>query len=128
MRLFVDRAAAVRPGFDPDERAIEAIARICALLDGLPLAIELAAARLRALPLDEVAERIVDRFRLLSHGDRTATPRHRTLHAVVAWSWQLLTGEEQTLARRLTVFTGVRPSTPYRRSAAPTTPRTFSAH
>ncbi|QWF84684.1 ATP-binding protein [Amycolatopsis sp. CA-230715] len=106
VRLFVDRAAAVRPGFDPDERAIEAIARICALLDGLPLAIELAAARLRALPLDEVAERIVDRFRLLSHGDRTATPRHRTLHAVVAWSWQLLTGEEQTLARRLTVFTG----------------------
>ncbi|GAA1971185.1 ATP-binding protein [Amycolatopsis minnesotensis] len=105
VRLFVDRAAAVRPGFDPGERAIELVARICLLLDGLPLAIELAAARLRALPLDEVADRIGDRFRLLSQGDRTATPRHRTLHAVVEWSWRLLTDEERSLARRLTVFT-----------------------
>lgn len=105
VRLFTDRAAAVRPGFDPDQRAIEVISRICLLLDGLPLAIELAAARLRALPLDELADGLGDRFRLLSRGDRTAAPRHQTLHAVVEWSWRLLTEEERCLARRLTVFT-----------------------
>ncbi|MEU7582960.1 BTAD domain-containing putative transcriptional regulator [Streptomyces sp. NPDC041068] len=80
------------------------VAEICAALDGLPLAIELAAARLRTLTLDELAARLGDRFRLLSRGDRTKAPRHRTLHAVVEWSWELLDDEERELARRLTVF------------------------
>ncbi|MBT2509604.1 tetratricopeptide repeat protein [Streptomyces sp. ISL-98] len=100
--LFADRAAAVRPGFLPDVR----VERICAALDGLPLAIELAAARLRTLTVDEIADRLDDRFRLLSRGDRTKAPRHRTLRAVVEWSWELLDDEERRLARRLTVFAG----------------------
>ncbi|WP_207928920.1 BTAD domain-containing putative transcriptional regulator [Actinomadura sp. 6K520] len=103
VRLFLDRAAAVRPGFVLEG---DAVARICRALDGLPLAIELAAARLRSLPVEQVAARLDDRFRLLSRGDRTAAPRHRTLRAVVEWSWGLLDAEEQILARRLTVFTG----------------------
>ncbi|MET9408106.1 BTAD domain-containing putative transcriptional regulator [Streptomyces sp. NPDC002935] len=100
MRLFLDRAAAVRPGFEGHAR----VAGICAALDGLPLAIELAAARLRTLTPDELADRLGDRFRVLSRGDRTKAPRHRTLRAVVEWSWDLLDDEERQLARRLTVF------------------------
>jgi predicted ATPase/DNA-binding SARP family transcriptional activator len=106
VRLFADRAAAVRPGFAVDDGTLPAVLRICAALDGLPLAIELAAARLRSLPLDEVAARLDDRFRLLSHGSRTAAPRHQTLRAVVGWSWDLLGEEERRLARRVTVFAG----------------------
>lgn len=106
VRLFADRAAAVRPGFRVDERTVGPVLRVCTALDGLPLAIELAAARLRSLPLDEVAARLDDRFRLLSRGDRTAAPRHQTLRAVVEWSWDLLSAPEQLLARRLTVFAG----------------------
>ncbi|WP_428952076.1 BTAD domain-containing putative transcriptional regulator [Streptomyces sp. cg35] len=106
-QLFRDRAAAVRPGFDGDEHArVAAIDGICAALDGLPLAIELAAARLRTLTVDELAERLGDRFRVLSRGDRTKAPRHRTLRAVVEWSWELLDQEERDLACRLTVFAG----------------------
>ncbi|WP_369249429.1 BTAD domain-containing putative transcriptional regulator [Streptomyces sp. R41] len=105
-RLFVDRAAAVKPGFEGHAR----VADICAALDGLPLAIELAAARLRTLTPDELADRLdarlADRFRLLSRGDRTKAARHRTLRAVVEWSWDLLDDEERELARRLTVFPG----------------------
>jgi predicted ATPase/DNA-binding SARP family transcriptional activator len=106
-RLFLDRAAAVRPGFAGHARVPD----ICAALDGLPLAIELAAARLRTLTPDELADRLTehvedDRFRLLSRGDRTKAPRHRTLRAVVEWSWELLDEEERELARRLTVFSG----------------------
>ncbi|MGW2963605.1 AfsR/SARP family transcriptional regulator [Streptomyces sp. NPDC001220] len=101
-RLFLDRARAVRPGFDGHAR----VPHICAALDGLPLAIELAAARLRTLTPDELAGRLDDRFRLLSRGDRSKAPRHRTLRAVVEWSWELLDGEERELARRLTVFSG----------------------
>ncbi|MFD8217365.1 BTAD domain-containing putative transcriptional regulator [Streptomyces sp. NPDC059697] len=106
-RLFLDRAAAVRPGFAGHARVPD----ICAALDGLPLAIELAAARLRTLTPDELADRLAehvedDRFRLLSRGDRTKAPRHRTLRAVVEWSWELLDEEERELARRLTVFSG----------------------
>jgi hypothetical protein len=82
------------------------VLRICRALDGLPLAIELAAARLRALPLGDLGERLDDRFRLLSRGDRTAQPRHQTLRAVVEWSWDLIDDAERTLARRLTVFAG----------------------
>ncbi|WP_434597075.1 BTAD domain-containing putative transcriptional regulator [Streptomyces sp. A5-4] len=106
--LFTDRAAAVRPGFGGDgSRAEHArVEHICAALDGLPLAIELAAARLRTLTLDEIAARLDDRFRLLSRGDRTKAPRHRTLRAVVEWSWELLDDEERLLAPRLTVFRG----------------------
>ncbi|MCG5219804.1 BTAD domain-containing putative transcriptional regulator [Streptosporangium soli] len=105
VRLFAERAAAVRPAFEAT-RNIEAVVRVCRTLDGLPLAIELAAARLRSLEVAEVADRLDDRFRLLSRGSRTAQPRHQTLRAVVAWSWDLLDEAEQILARRLTVFSG----------------------
>ncbi|MYS83349.1 BTAD domain-containing putative transcriptional regulator [Embleya scabrispora] len=106
VELFAARAAAVRPGFVVTADNAPDVTRICAALDGLPLAIELAAARLRTLPLAEVAARLDDRFRLLSRGSRTAAPRHRTLHAVVEWSWDLLDPDERALARRLTVFAG----------------------
>ncbi|MFG2467481.1 BTAD domain-containing putative transcriptional regulator [Streptomyces canus] len=102
VRLFLDRARAVRPGFEGHAR----VADICAALDGLPLAIELAAARLRTLTPDELAERLDDRFRLLNRGDRSKAPRHRTLRAVVEWSWDLLDDDERELASRLTVFPG----------------------
>ncbi|MET9625858.1 BTAD domain-containing putative transcriptional regulator [Lentzea sp. NPDC006480] len=106
VRLFADRAAAVRLGFTVDAATIGPVARICAALDGLPLAIELAAARLRSFTLEEIDARLTDRFRLLSRGARTAAPRHQTLSAVVEWSWELLDPDEQALARRLTVFAG----------------------
>jgi predicted ATPase/DNA-binding SARP family transcriptional activator len=104
VQLFADRAAAVRPGFTVTDANAGYVGEICRRLDGLPLAIELAAARLRTLPLDQVAGRLGDRFRLLSGGSRTALPRHQTLEAVVAWSWDLLDEAEQRLARRLSVF------------------------
>ncbi|WP_268822479.1 AfsR/SARP family transcriptional regulator [Yinghuangia soli] len=106
VRLFADRAAAVRPDFAVDAVTLPTVLGICGALDGLPLAVELAAARLRALPLEEIAARLDDRFRLLSRGNRTAAPRHQTLRAVVEWSWELLDDAEQELARRLTVFPG----------------------
>ncbi|MFE3190066.1 BTAD domain-containing putative transcriptional regulator [Nocardia sp. NPDC059240] len=106
IRLFADRAAAVRPGFAVDAGTIAVVARICARLDGLPLAIELAAARLRTLDLPEIDARLSDRFRLLARGDRTAQPRHQTLQAVVAWSWDLLDPAEQRLAQHFSVFAG----------------------
>ncbi|MGW4638121.1 BTAD domain-containing putative transcriptional regulator [Sphaerisporangium sp. NPDC004334] len=104
VRLFLERAAAVRPGVTMRPEFTE----ICVALEGLPLAIELAAARLRAFGADEIAARLAEhgRFALLSKGDRTAAARHRTLHAVVDWSWSLLTPEEQALARRFSVFAG----------------------
>jgi predicted ATPase/DNA-binding SARP family transcriptional activator len=104
IRLFADRAGAVDPTFAVDERTVGAVIEICARLDGLPLAIELAAARLRSLPVDQIAARLDDRFRLLTGGARTALPRHRTLRAVVDWSWDLLEEPERRLARRLAVF------------------------
>ncbi|WP_112268347.1 BTAD domain-containing putative transcriptional regulator [Lentzea terrae] len=103
VRLFLDRAQAVKPGFTADS---ELIADVCRRLDGIALAIELAAARVRSLALTEIAARLGDRFRLLSKGSRTAAPRHRTLHAVVEWSWDLLTDAERDLAARFTVFSG----------------------
>jgi predicted ATPase/DNA-binding SARP family transcriptional activator len=106
VRLFADRAGAVQADFVVDAESLPAVLRIVRRLDGLPLAIELAAARLRAMPVQEVAERLSDRFRLLTGGSRTALPRHRTLAAVVAWSWELLTGPERLLAERLAVFPG----------------------
>ncbi|MFC0097264.1 BTAD domain-containing putative transcriptional regulator [Micromonospora marina] len=106
VRLFTDRAADVSPGFTLDAVTTPAVLRICRTLDGLPLALELAAARLRALPVTQVAARLDDRFRLLRRGDRTAAPRHRTLEAVVGWSWDLLDAPERRLAARMSVFAG----------------------
>lgn len=106
VRLFVVRGRDVAPGFSLDETNVADVVRICRMLDGLPLAIELAAARLRVLTPAQVAARLDDRFRLLTHGSRTAQPRHQTLRAVVGWSWDLLDEAEQTHARRLTVFSG----------------------
>ncbi|MEV6878946.1 BTAD domain-containing putative transcriptional regulator [Amycolatopsis sp. NPDC051128] len=102
-RLFTDRATAVAPGRTPGP---DAVTRICAALDGLPLAIELAAARLRTMSADDVAARLGDRFKLLSRGERTAEPRHRTLRGVVEWSWDLLDPDERLLAGRFAVFAG----------------------
>ncbi|HEX2744198.1 MAG TPA: BTAD domain-containing putative transcriptional regulator [Streptosporangiaceae bacterium] len=104
VRLFADRAAAVSPEFALDGESRPLIIDIVRRLDGLPLAIELAAARLRTLPLAEISRRLTDRFRLLTGGSRTALPRHRTLRAVVEWSWDLLTPAERLLAERFSVF------------------------
>jgi len=104
VRLFAERAAAVSPGFEVTDENVAVVIDIVRRLDGLPLAIELAAARLRTLPLAEIARRLNDRFRLLTGGSRTALPRHRTLRAVVEWSWDLLTPEERLLAERFAVF------------------------
>jgi predicted ATPase/DNA-binding SARP family transcriptional activator len=106
VRLFTDRATAVSPGFHVHPGNAEAVKQICTALDGMPLAIELAAARLRSLEIAEVAARLSDRFALLSRGARTAAPRHRTLRAAVEWSWDLLDPDEQLLAASLTVFAG----------------------
>ncbi|MBC6447059.1 BTAD domain-containing putative transcriptional regulator [Actinokineospora xionganensis] len=100
VRLFADRASAAAPGFAVDADAVE----ICRRLDGLPLALELAAARLRSMTVRQVADRLDDRFRLLTGGSRTSLPRHRTLRAVVEWSWGLLDDAERDLAARLSVF------------------------
>lgn len=106
VRLFSDRAAAVEPDFSVNESNLESVIEIVRRLDGLPLAIELAAARLRSLPVDEIATRLSDRFRLLTGGSRTAMSRHRTLRAVVEWSWDLLADPERLLVERLAVFAG----------------------
>jgi len=103
VRLFTDRGAAVARDLDPDDPAIP---RICHRLDGQPLPIELAAARLRMLTPAEILIRLDDRFRLLTSGSRTVLPRHQTLRAVVDWSWDLLAEPERALARRLAVFSG----------------------
>ncbi|WCN00999.1 AfsR/SARP family transcriptional regulator [Streptomyces sp. M92] len=108
LRLLADRGAAARPGFRPDadEETAHACAEICRRLDGLPLAIELAAARLRMLTPRQIADRLDDRFRLLTSGSRTVLPRQQTLRAVVDWSWELLDDEERDVLRRLSVFAG----------------------
>ncbi|RFU40690.1 AfsR/SARP family transcriptional regulator, partial [Actinomadura logoneensis] len=103
-RLLADRAAAVRPGFAVDDANVADLVEICRALDGIPLAIELAAARLRALTPAQVAARLGDRFRLLTGGSRSALPRHRTLRAVVDWSWDLLDDAERTVLARMSVF------------------------
>ncbi|WIX85504.1 BTAD domain-containing putative transcriptional regulator [Amycolatopsis sp. DG1A-15b] len=106
VRLFTERAAAVRPGFAVDETTLSDIVRVVRGLDGLPLALELAAARLRTLSLPDLADGLADRFRLLTTGSRTAPPRHRTLRAVIAWSWELLDERERTVADRIAVLPG----------------------
>ncbi|GGR71745.1 SARP family transcriptional regulator [Micromonospora fulviviridis] len=106
VRLFADRAGAVRPDFAVDAATVGPVVRICRALDGMPLAIELAAARLRTMTAAQVDTRLDDRFRLLTGGSRTALPRHQTLRAVVDWSWDLLDDGERALWRRLAVFAG----------------------
>jgi predicted ATPase/DNA-binding SARP family transcriptional activator len=106
VRLFAERAAAADPGFALDAASAPAVAELCRRLDGLPLAIELAAARVRVLPVPEIAARLGDRFRLLGGGDRTSDPRQRTLRATVDWSWELLEEPDRRLWRRLAVFPG----------------------
>jgi predicted ATPase/class 3 adenylate cyclase len=106
VRLFVDRARAVQPLFQISETNLGTVADICRRLDGIPFAIELAAARVRALSVNEIAARLNDRFRLLTGGDRTALPRQQTLQALMDWSYDLLTEYERALLRKLAVFAG----------------------
>jgi predicted ATPase/DNA-binding SARP family transcriptional activator len=106
VRLFADRGAAARPAFAVDEATVGPVLRICRALDGMPLAIELAAARLRALSPEQIAGRLDDRFRLLADGGPPLLPRHQTLRAVIDWSWELLGDAERILLRRLSVFSG----------------------
>jgi predicted ATPase/DNA-binding SARP family transcriptional activator len=106
VRLFVDRATAVQPTFVLDAEAAPAVHHICHRLDGMPLALELAAARVRVLPPQEIAARLDDRFSLLVSGSRTALPRHQTLRAAIDWSYGLLSEPERELFGQLSVFAG----------------------
>ncbi|WP_158542815.1 AfsR/SARP family transcriptional regulator [Phytoactinopolyspora halophila] len=106
IRLFADRAAAVRPDFELDGNTVAPVVETCRRLDGMPLAIELAAARVRALSPAQIAARLDDRFRLLTNGGRMALARQQTLRAVVEWSWELLEKPERILLRRMAVFSG----------------------
>jgi len=106
VRLFGDRAGAALPGFAVDSANVRAVVALCRSLDGVPLAIELAAAWVRVLSVEQILIRLDDRFRLLISGDRTAPPRQRTLRAAIDWSHDLLAGREQVLLRRLSVFAG----------------------
>jgi predicted ATPase/class 3 adenylate cyclase len=104
IELFVERAKSADPSFTLDAERLQLVVSICRRLDGLPLAIELAAARVRALSLEDIADRLGDRFRLLTGGARTALPRQRTLEAAVAWSYDLLDADERRVFERLSVF------------------------
>jgi predicted ATPase len=106
VRLFIARAQAAEPHFVPYRRSAAMIAAVCRRLDGIPLAIELAAARVVALGIEEVAARLDDRFLLLTGGRRTALPRHQTLRATLDWSYELLPEPERMILRRLAVFAG----------------------
>jgi predicted ATPase/class 3 adenylate cyclase len=106
MQLFVERAEIVQPGFELTDTNAQAIAQICRRLDGIPLAIELSVARVKIMPVEQVAARLDDRFRLLTGGSRTALPRHQTLRALIDWSYDLLSEQERMLFRRLSVFAG----------------------
>jgi len=106
VRLFIDRALLVAPHFAVDKDNARHIAQICYRLDGIPLAIELAAARVKMLSVEQISNRLDDRFRLLTGGARTALPRQQTLRALIDWSYNLLSEQEQVLFRRLAVFAG----------------------
>ena len=106
VQLFLDRATAIAPDFALTEQSAEALIEICRRLDGMPLAIELAAARVDVLSLEQIAERLDDRFRLLTVGRRLGLPRHQTLAAAIDWSYQLLSSREALLWCRLSVFSG----------------------
>jgi predicted ATPase/DNA-binding SARP family transcriptional activator len=104
--LFIERASSVQPHLNLDESNMLSIAQICSRLDGIPLAIELAAARVNALGVKQIARRLDDRFRLLTKGGRLALERHQTLRAAVDWSYNLLDADEKELLVRLSVFSG----------------------
>jgi predicted ATPase/DNA-binding CsgD family transcriptional regulator len=106
VRLFADRAAAAHPGFVVDAGNAADVVAICRALDGIPLAIELAAARVRVLSPEQIRARMDDRFGLLTAGDRSAAPRHQTLRATIEWSYELLAPAERVVFRRLSVFSG----------------------
>jgi len=106
VRLFVDRAVAAQPSFQLTDKNASAVAQICHRLDGIPLAIELAAVRVKALPVEKILSRLSDRFQLLTGGSRTALPRQQTLRATVDWSYELLSAKERALLNRATVFAG----------------------
>ena len=108
VQLFVERAQTVLPGFRPTNDNALAIAQVCHQLDGIPLALELAAARMKALRVEQIAARLAEQnqFRLLIAGSRTALPRHQTLHALIDWSYNLLNEDERLLLQRLSVFAG----------------------
>jgi predicted ATPase/DNA-binding SARP family transcriptional activator len=106
VRLFVERGRGATSAFSLTKRNARAVAEVCRRLDGMPLAIELAAARLKALSVEEIAARLDDRFHLLTSGSRTALPRQQTLRATMDWSYELLSPEERILLRRLSVFAG----------------------
>src|SRR6185295_14838958 len=104
IRLFVDRCAALEPTFALTEENAVDVLRICRRLDGVPLALELAAARVRVLSVHEVALKLDDRFRLLTGGGRTVVARQQTLRALIDWSYDLLRDAERLLLRRVSVF------------------------
>jgi predicted ATPase/DNA-binding CsgD family transcriptional regulator len=106
VQLFAERAVMYRQGFAVDDANAAAVAAICVRLDGIPLALELAAARLGSLSASEVSSRLDQRFRLLTGGSRTALPRHQTLRALIDWSYDLLNPEERTVLDRLSIFAG----------------------
>ena len=108
VRLFIDRAFLVAPHFAVTKENASSVTQICCCLDGIPLAIELAAARLKSLTVHQISSRLDDRFRLLTGGARTAVPRHQTLRALIDWSYDLLSEKERLLLRRLSVFAGGR--------------------
>jgi predicted ATPase/class 3 adenylate cyclase len=105
-QLFVDRARLADPHFTLTDSAIQAVAQVCRRLDGIPLALELAAARLRLLSVEQILKRLDDRFRLLSAGNQTALPRQQALRASIDWSYDLLSRDAQTLFQRLAIFAG----------------------
>ena len=106
IQLFVDRARAANPKFDLTEKNASSVAQICRRLDGIPLALELAAARVTVFPAEQIAARLDDRFKLLTGGSRTALPRQQTLRALIDWSYDMLSEDERALLRRLSVFAG----------------------
>jgi predicted ATPase/DNA-binding CsgD family transcriptional regulator len=106
IQLFLERARLVLPTFAITEANASSLAQVCHRLDGIPLALELAAARLQVLSIDQIAARLDDRFRLLTGGSRRAMPRHQTLYALIDWSYELLSEAERVLLRRLSVFAG----------------------
>jgi len=106
INLFVERASAVRRDFTLDEKNAFAVAQVCQQLDGIPLAIELAAARIKTISLEQIIERLDDRFKLLTATTRNAQSRHRTLRAAIGWSYELLSEDERQLFCRLSIFSG----------------------
>ena len=106
VRLFIERAKSIVPDLVISQHNIQLIADICTRLDGIPLAIELAASRLNILTLEQILERLDQLLSFLTQGKRTAAPRQQTLKAAIEWSYQLLTQEEQKLLRKISVFVG----------------------